>query len=87
MPQRVPRGFVKVRHYGLLAPRDRAARLTLARRLVLVEAVRSPTSRAEPVAVVAPAAEPCCPHCGSRRLVKRDLPSVEGTAAASPDTS
>jgi hypothetical protein len=83
----LPRGFVKVRHYGLLAPRDREARLTLARRLVLVESVGSRPPSPEPVCAVAPAAEPCCPHCGSRRLVKRDLPPAEGAASARPDTS
>jgi hypothetical protein len=31
----LPRGFVKTRHYGLLAARDREARLALGRRLLL----------------------------------------------------
>jgi hypothetical protein len=80
----LPRGFVKVRHYGLLAPRDRADRLALARRRLLVESVRRPSSPgSEPMCVVAPPAEPCCPHCGGPRLVTRELPRD----VASPDTS
>ena len=80
----LPGGFVKVRHYGLLAPRDRAERLALARRLLLVESVRVRlSSKPEAVGVVAPAVEPCCPHCGSTRLVTRELPHD----FASPDTS
>jgi Putative transposase len=31
----LPRGFVKIRHYGLLANRQRAAKLRLCRRLLL----------------------------------------------------
>lgn len=81
----LPRGFVKVRHYGLLAPRDREARLTMARRLLLVESVRpTKASSPEPACVVMPATEPCCPHCGSRRLVIRDLAQTE---VSPPDTS
>jgi hypothetical protein len=80
----LPRGFVKVRHYGLLAPRDREERLALARRRLLVESVRRPVSSSpEPACVVASPAEPCCPHCGSPRLVTRELPRD----VASPDTS
>jgi hypothetical protein len=80
----LPRGFVKVRHYGLLAPRDRADRLALARRRLLVESVRRPASPSpEPACGVTPPAEPCCPHCGSPRLVTRELPG----GVTSPDTS
>jgi len=80
----LPRGFVKVRHYGLLAPRDRADRLALARRHLLVESVRRPASPSpEPACGVTPPAEPCCPHCGSPRLVTRELPR----GVTSPDTS
>jgi hypothetical protein len=79
----LPRGFVKVRHYGLLAPRDRAERLALARRRLLVEAVRRPAESPDPAGGVAPPAGPCCPHCGGPRLVTRELPRD----VASPDTS
>jgi hypothetical protein len=80
----LPRGFVKVRHYGLLANREREDRLALCRRLLVVEAVRPELADAEAAeAEVVPAA-PCCPHCGSPRLVRRVLPRED---AAWPDTS
>jgi Putative transposase len=89
----LPKGFVKVRHYGLLAARDRDARLAVCRRLLMVEVVRrqlasdAPMAVAAPVCVVAPVVEPCCPHCGSRRLVRRDLPRATAVGAPPPDTS
>ena len=95
----LPKGFVKVRHYGLLAARDRDARLTVCRRLLAVEGVRTrttsavPADAAAPVGAVAPVVEPCCPYCGGRRLVRRDLPrqaapaALAALAAPTPDTS
>ena len=38
----LPKGFVKIRHYGLLANAQREVRLTLCRRLLLVAAVAAP---------------------------------------------
>jgi hypothetical protein len=65
----LPKGFVKIRHYGLLAPRGRAQRLMLCRQLLL------PATVARRLAIdgdvpndIGPAREPCCPHCGSTRL-------------------
>jgi hypothetical protein len=40
----LPRGFVRVRHYGLLANRGRAGKLWLCRRLLLKEAVAGPAA-------------------------------------------
>jgi Putative transposase/Transposase zinc-binding domain len=77
----LPRGFVKVRHYGLLANRFRQDRLSWCRRLLVVAAVAgrlAGASAGEPVRV-GPAAERCCPRCGSRRLQCVPLP-----AGASP---
>ena len=82
----LPKGFVKVRHYGLLAGRDRDARLALCRRLLVGHTGRAAVSTpATPASVVEPVAEPCCPHCGGRRLVRVEWPRVESPAA--PDTS
>jgi hypothetical protein len=80
----LPKGLVKIRHYGLLANAQRAARLALCRRLLLVATVAAglPPAAADPVA---PSAPRCCPHCGGQRLVYRELPP--GGAAASPDSS
>jgi hypothetical protein len=61
----VPPGFVRVRHYGLLANRYRQAKLAVCRRLLLVTAV---------AAAVLPAPAPdACPECGGTtwRVVAR----------------
>jgi hypothetical protein len=74
----LPKGFVKVRHYGLLGNRQRAARLEQCRRLLLVVNVAAalvPSGEA----AVEPVAPPCCPKCGGNRLVYREL-----TPAGSP---
>jgi hypothetical protein len=66
----LPRGFVKVRHCGLLSNRYREANLHLCRRLLLVVVVAGTL----PGAASAATAEPRpCPACGSRlwRLVLR----------------
>jgi hypothetical protein len=79
----LPKGFVKVRHYGLLANGQRQARLAVCRRLLLVANVARavPNSDLEPIQ---PAQPRCCPHCGGTRLVYRELTPGEpvGPAAA-----
>jgi hypothetical protein len=78
----LPKGFVKVRHYGLLANRDRDARLAACRRLLAIESlrarlmgtpspVRSERGRVTPAVF---AFEPVCPFCGSGRIECRALP-------------
>jgi hypothetical protein len=70
----LPQGFVKVRHYGLLANRQRAERLTVCRRLLVAVAVAAILTNAvrEPDAVtITPARPPRCPRCGSQRLTTR----------------
>jgi hypothetical protein len=66
----LPPRFVKIRHYGLLANRDRPARIARARELLAqlppqaqpsTEAV-PPLKHVEPPPLV-------CPHCGQRALV------------------
>ena len=77
----LPKGFVKVRHYGLLANRDRDARLAVCRRLLTIESLRARSAgvplpvRSEGV-VVTPAAAvtPVCSFCGSGRIECRALP-------------
>ncbi|MGH8702186.1 MAG: IS91 family transposase [Burkholderiales bacterium] len=84
----LPSGFVKVRHYGLLANRHRAERLAMCRRLLLVANVAAtlPDTQA---ARIEPAQPRCCPNCGGTRLIYRELPPAEPTpsAVASPDSS
>jgi len=75
----LPKGFVKVRHYGLLANRQRAERLEQCRRLLAAANVGAvPPSSAE---VTVEAVEPhCCPKCGGKRLIYRELTPEEATA-------
>jgi hypothetical protein len=86
----LPRGFVKVRHYGLLANRHREQKLKTCRRLLLpIVAVATPAPSAS--APIVPAPTPCCPHCGGCRLIRMELPDgpapTPPTAATPSDTS
>ena len=92
----LPRGFVKVRHYGLLANRRRAEKLTLCRRLLFPATALA--GAAEPGkdaaktdgAAVDLAARPHCPHCGGCRFTRFELPPQappEAPNAAGADTS
>lgn len=56
----LPRGFVKIRHYGLLANRHRAEKLTACRRLLWVSGVVPVASVPEPDVRPDP-----CPVCGA----------------------
>jgi hypothetical protein len=56
----LPRGFVKIRHYGLLANRERAAKLAVCRHRLIAAGVACPT----PVPPPGPR-PPVCPACGS----------------------
>jgi Putative transposase len=77
----LPRGFVKVRHYGLLAHGQRQARLAVCRRLLLVATVAAALPSADLVPIE-PAQPRRCPHCGGTRLVYRELPSGEPTSTS-----
>jgi hypothetical protein len=80
----VPTGFVRIRHYGLLANRTRQAKLARARHLLALVAatpLRSPVS--EPATDTTPSPIPAarCPHCAgthwrriARLLPQRGLP-------------
>jgi hypothetical protein len=63
----LPRGFVRVRHYGLLANRYREEKLSVCRRLLLVVLVVAAT-RSKPQREAEP-----CPRCGGTtwRVVER----------------
>jgi hypothetical protein len=76
----LPRGFVKGRHYGLLANGQRAARLRVCRHLLLVATVAAGVPRAGQVPI-APAQPRCCPECGGRRLVFQELARAAVPAA------
>ena len=60
----LPRGFHRVRHYGLLAGSARKASLTLARKLLKVAPEPANDNAVEPDAYCPP-----CPCCGGRMIV------------------
>jgi len=66
----LPSRFVKIRHYGLVANRDRPIRIAQARRL-LAQVSPGPESVAEPVPTLKHVEAPplVCPHCGHPTLV------------------
>jgi len=83
----LPKGFVKVRHYGLLANRQRADKLTLCRRLLApapAPANVEPPCAPDP-APIDPAAVPHCPQCGGCRFLTFELPKEVQRSCA--DTS
>jgi hypothetical protein len=65
----LPKGFMKIRHYGLLSSRQRETRLRQARQLLLPK-LALPTSAA---GEIAPAESPRCPQCGSLRRMRGEL--------------
>ena len=87
----LPRSFVKVRHYGFLANRHRADKLTVCRRLLLplvvmgATATPSPPTATDPT--IAPASMPHCPKCGGIRLVHMELPKETPGSTPCADTS
>jgi hypothetical protein len=82
----LPRSFVKIRHYGLLANAQRAARLATCRRLLLVANVAATMPSTQP-APIEPARPRCCERCGGTRLVYRELAPSEALPAATVDSS
>jgi hypothetical protein len=82
----LPRGFVKMRHYGLLANRHRQQRLEICRRLLLVGTAANLLDTVAGDAVEPPR-EPCCPNCGGLRFVVFELPPAETASGAGSDTS
>jgi hypothetical protein len=84
----LPRGFVKMRHYGLLANAQRAQKLQQCRQLLAVPpkvaAAPGEETAASDAAQIEPAALPRCPNCGGCRLVRLELPEADD---ADSDTS
>ncbi len=82
----LPKGFVKIRHYGLLANAQREARLHACRRLLLATAVTAAPPSAE-AARVEPAPPRCCGKCGGTRLVYREMEPSDALRLAAQDSS
>jgi hypothetical protein len=60
----LPKGFHRIRHYGVLASAGRKANVARARQLLAVPTVVEP---AEPVELTEP--RPPCPCCGGRMII------------------
>jgi len=65
----LPKGFMKIRHYGLLSSRQREARLRQARRLLWPKLALPSSAQSG----IEPAELARCPHCGSVRLARGEL--------------
>jgi hypothetical protein len=83
----LPRGFVKIRHYGLLANRHRQEKLALCRRLLLPLAVQPVPTEAQEDAATEPALAQHCPRCGGCRFIRIELPREAEAALTAADTS
>jgi hypothetical protein len=79
----LPRGFVKIRHYGLLANRRRHVHLEQCRQLLFVEVVRQGLDVDRPSSDAG-----LCPLCGQGRLRRmRLLPRATARDSYRADTS
>jgi hypothetical protein len=83
----LPRGFVKIRHYGLLANRHRKEKLALCRQLLLPLAAQPLPTETQEDAVIEPAQAQHCPRCGGRRFIRIELPREAEAALTAADTS
>jgi hypothetical protein len=88
----LPRGFVRVRHYGLLANRHRREKLARCRELLgMAVTPQAETAPTDPDPVTPPGREAAvtptrvCPRCGAGRMVVvgefPPMPPAEGTRA------
>jgi hypothetical protein len=71
----LPRGFHRIRHYGLLAGSARKASLALARELLDVAAPPDPRDSDEPEDF-----RPPCRCCGGRMIIIEDVRALEAAA-------
>jgi hypothetical protein len=74
----LPRGFMKIRHYGLLANRQRQEKLQRSRQLLLVvnpaTALACLAGLSPDAAGIDPACPPHCSQCGGQRFMRSALP-------------
>jgi len=83
----LPKGFVKIRHFGFLSNRQRQRRVAQARTL-LPPIPSSAPDASEPNSATAGESEAppgvVCPHCGSRRLWLVEIVPARGFPRAAP---
>jgi hypothetical protein len=71
----LPKGFHRIRHYGLLASANRAESIATARALLAVAAPAVNEQKQPDLAPDAPRVLPCpCPRCGARMIVIEVFP-------------
>ena len=89
----LPKGFHRIRHYGLLAGGSRKASLARARKLLAVPEPEPDAASARPAGGAPPSYRPACPCCGGRMIIvetcRRHRPrappgSSPGLRAAAP---
>ena len=83
----LPSGFVRIRHYGILANRHRQEKLAVCRRLLGSSTTTEPESleeKKEARESVSPTTPTrVCPACGAgRMIVIQELPPMPGEAGA-----
>jgi hypothetical protein len=88
----LPKGFMKIRHYGLLASRQRKEKLKRSWQLLLVVNLATALTCAEltlprDAAPIDPAPLPHCPHCGGQRFIRIALPQEGMQPPTGGDTS
>ena len=83
----LPRGFMRIRHFGFLANRSKAQALARCRELLGVETPQpsEPTSAAERILLLTGTDITRCPRCGHRPLTREELaPQRPGRAPQPP---
>jgi hypothetical protein len=66
----LPKGFHRIRHYGLFANANRAENIATARALLNVALPAADPQEQPDIAADAPRTLPCpCPRCGARMIV------------------
>ena len=89
----LPKGFMKIRHYGLLASRHRQDKLQRSRQLLMLVNLAAALAGAQlapspNAACIEPAQLACCAQCGGQRFIRIALPKEEMRPhAAGGDTS
>ena len=82
----LPRGFVRIRHFGFLANRFRASRLALSRQL-LSSSSSTPLEAGTCKAPVESSSVWHCPHCGATMIVVQRLTAAELSTCTYFDSS
>jgi ssDNA-binding Zn-finger/Zn-ribbon topoisomerase 1 len=79
----LPRGFVRIRHFGFLANRHRASQLTLCRQLLSMNPLSPPTSDRSPDSQTTWH----CPRCGTAMVIVRRMTAAEVSRCSYFDSS